>query len=95
MTYPLLRHLHGALAAALITLTGATALAQAQQAPSSPIAIERDGDGRTLQELYQAALKEGGQLTIYAGGDEVTQGFGIKAGFEHQFPGMKLNPLWI
>jgi ABC-type Fe3+ transport system substrate-binding protein len=30
-------------------------------------------------------------LTVYAGGDEVTQGFGIKAGFERQFPGVTLN----
>lgn len=53
--------------------------------------VERDGAGQSLQDLYQAALKEGGQLTVYAGGDEVTQGFAIKAGFERQFPGMKLN----
>lgn len=91
MTYPLSQQLRRVLAAALITLAGVVAPVQAQQAPSSPAAIERDGDGRTLQELYQAALKEGGQLTVYAGGDEITQGFGIKAGFERQFPGMRLN----
>ena len=60
-------------------------------APAAPAAVERDGAGQTLQDLYQAALKEGGTLTVYAGGDEVTQGFGIKAGFEKQFPGMKLD----
>jgi len=66
------------------------AQAQATAAPS-PAVVERDGAGQTLQDLYQAALKEGGTLTVYAGGDEVTQGFGIKAGFERQFPGMTLN----
>ncbi len=64
---------------------------QAQAQASAPAIVERDGAGQTLQDLYQAALKEGGTLTVYAGGDEVTQGFGIKAGFERQFPGMTLN----
>ena len=67
------------------------AVAQAASAPAAATVVERDGAGQTLQDLYQAALKEGGTLTVYAGGDEVTQGFGIKAGFERQFPGMKLN----
>ena len=71
---------------------GAAMPAQAQAAAvSSPAVVERDGAGQALQDLYQAALKEGGTLTVYAGGDEVTQGFGIKAGFERQFPGMTLN----
>ena len=82
------------LAAALAASTLGLA-AHAQQAPAaSPAttaAVERDGSGQSLNDLYQAALKEGGALTVYAGGDEVTQGFGIKAGFERQFPGMKLN----
>lgn len=61
------------------------------QTIATPAAVERDGAGQTLQDLYQAALKEGGRLTVYAGGDEVTQGFGIKAGFERQFPGMTVD----
>ena len=65
--------------------------AQPAAASAAAAPMERDGDGRTLQEPYQAALKEGGALTVYAGGDEVTQGFGIKAGFERQFPGMKID----
>lgn len=28
---------------------------------------------------------------MYVGGDEVTQGFGIKSNFERRFPGMKLD----
>lgn len=67
--------------------------AQAQQSSAATVATtaERDGSGQTLNDLYQAALKEGGKLTVYAGGDEVTQGFGIKSGFERQFPGMTLD----
>ena len=81
--------LGAAAAAAAALFATAPAAAQAQAAP--PAVVERDGTGLTLQELHQAALKEGGTLTVYAGGDEVTQGFGIKAGFERQFPGMKID----
>jgi hypothetical protein len=71
---------------------GATTGVWAQATSTAPAApAERDGAGQTLQDLHQAALKEGGTLTVYAGGDEVTQGFGIKSGFERQFPGMKVN----
>jgi ABC-type Fe3+ transport system substrate-binding protein len=73
----------------------APAQAQSTAAPAAAAAatavVERDGNGQSIPELYQAALKEGGTLTVYAGGDEVTQGFGIKAGFERAFPGMKIN----
>jgi ABC-type Fe3+ transport system substrate-binding protein len=85
------------LAAAVLAMLAATSPARAQQTAPAPTTasvtapVERDGAGRSLQDLYQAALQEGGQLTVYAGGDEVTQGFGIKAGFERQFPGMKLD----
>ncbi|SHN09807.1 ABC transporter substrate-binding protein [Rhizobacter sp. OV335] len=79
---------------ASLMLAAATFALPAHAQPDSSAsvaAVERDGEGRTLQDLYQAALKEGGTLTVYAGGDEVTQGFGIKAGFERQFPGMKVE----
>ena len=80
---------------ALLSAAAAAALAAVgpvvAQTAAAPSTVERDGAGQTLQDLYQAALKEGGTLTVYAGGDEVTQGFGIKAGFEKQFPGIKLN----
>lgn len=81
---------------ALLSVAAAAALAavgpvRAQTAAAPSAVVERDGAGQTLQDLYQAALKEGGKLTVYAGGDEVTQGFGIKAGFEKQFPGMKVD----
>lgn len=84
------RALLALMACAAIAPAHAQSSAPAAPAPSAAV-VERDGNGQTLQELYQAALKEGGTLTVYAGGDEVTQGFGIKAGFERSFPDMKIN----
>ncbi|MEV0536789.1 extracellular solute-binding protein [Kitasatospora sp. NPDC050463] len=46
---------------------------------------------RTLDELYQAALKEGGKLVIYAGGDTPTQQDSTKAAFKSRFPGIDLT----
>ncbi|MDO5639582.1 MAG: extracellular solute-binding protein [Neisseria sp.] len=46
---------------------------------------------RSMDELYQAALKEGGKLVVYAGGDTPEQQNGIKAAFEQRFPGMTLD----
>ncbi len=46
---------------------------------------------RTLDQLYQNALKEGGELTVYAGGDTPGQQDGIKQAFEKRFPGITLN----
>jgi hypothetical protein len=37
--------------------------ARAQAPATAPAAVERHGAGQTLQDLYQAALKEGGALT--------------------------------
>jgi ABC-type Fe3+ transport system substrate-binding protein len=78
-------------ASLLALILSTTGIASAAEPATAQAIVERDGNGKTLQELYQAALKEGGQLTIYAGGDEVTQGFGVKSSFEQQFPGMKVN----
>lgn len=45
----------------------------------------------SLDELYQRALKEGNEVTVYAGGDTAGQQDGIKNAFEKRFPGIKLN----
>src|SRR3954470_10538163 len=75
-----------------VLLTCAAGPLRAQDAPDAgPPLVERDGAGRSLAELYAAALREGNALTVYAGGDEVTQGFGIKSAFERQFPGIRLD----
>lgn len=46
---------------------------------------------RSLDEIHQAALAEGGIVTLWHGGDEKTQQNGLKAAFESRFPGMTLN----
>lgn len=46
---------------------------------------------RSIDEIYQAALKEGGALTVWHGGDEKTQQNSLKTAFEARFPGMTLN----
>ncbi|CZT53465.1 uncharacterized protein RSE6_15051 [Rhynchosporium secalis] len=46
---------------------------------------------RSLDELHQAALKEGGLVTLWAGGDEKNKQDGLKTAFESRFPGMTLN----
>ncbi|GAB3008731.1 extracellular solute-binding protein [Streptomyces pseudoechinosporeus] len=46
---------------------------------------------RTLDELYQAALAEGGKLVIYAGGDVSTQADGLRSGFKSRFPDIDLT----
>ncbi|UPK89289.1 hypothetical protein LCI18_000224 [Fusarium solani-melongenae] len=48
-------------------------------------------ENRTIDEIYQAALAEGGIVNCLHGGDEVTQQDGLKRAFETRFPGMTLN----
>ncbi|KAJ4249862.1 hypothetical protein NW762_012205 [Fusarium torreyae] len=48
-------------------------------------------ENRTIEEIYQAALKEGGIVTCWHGGDETYQQDGLKEAFETRFPGMTLN----
>ncbi|KND28225.1 ABC transporter substrate-binding protein [Streptomyces acidiscabies] len=65
-------------------------------APSSsaaPAARQYAGpeETRSLDELYQAALQEGGKLVVYAGGDTPTQQDATKAGFKARFPDIDLT----
>lgn len=46
---------------------------------------------RTIEEIYNAALKEGGTVTVWHGGDEKDQQDSLKSAFEERFPGMTLN----
>lgn len=48
-------------------------------------------ESRTIEEIHQAALAEGGVVTCWHGGDEVNQMDFIKTAFEAKFPGMKMN----
>lgn len=61
--------------------------------PGKPIVVKADvaEETRTIDEIYQAALAEGGVVTCWHGGDEKTQRDAMKATFEKRFPGMTLN----
>ncbi|OAR01609.1 hypothetical protein LLEC1_00459 [Akanthomyces lecanii] len=48
-------------------------------------------ENRTLDEIHQAALAEGGVVTVWHGGDEVDQQQALKQAFEARFKGMTLN----
>ncbi|KAL5610592.1 hypothetical protein FOBRF1_006709 [Fusarium oxysporum] len=46
---------------------------------------------RSIDQIYKAALKEGGIVTTWFGGDEKSQQDAVKKAFETAFPGIKLN----
>ncbi|MFF4036321.1 ABC transporter substrate-binding protein [Streptomyces sviceus] len=86
----------GAGAALGLGAIGATATpASASPASASPASDARHATGpeetRTLDELYRAALDEGGKLVVYAGGDTPTQQDGTKAAFKARFPDIDLT----
>ncbi|KAM6510163.1 hypothetical protein FALCPG4_017789 [Fusarium falciforme] len=46
---------------------------------------------RSIDEIYKAALAEGGVVTLWHGGDEANSREDLKTAFEQRFPGMTLN----
>ena len=46
---------------------------------------------RSLDQIYHAALKEGGAVTVWHGGDESSQQDSLKSAFEARFPGLTMN----
>ncbi|TGJ82408.1 hypothetical protein E0Z10_g6370 [Xylaria hypoxylon] len=48
-------------------------------------------ENRTIDEIYEAAVAEGGIVTVWHGGDEPGQQEGLKQAFEARFPKMTLN----
>ncbi|GAA3825869.1 ABC transporter substrate-binding protein [Streptomyces phyllanthi] len=46
---------------------------------------------RSLDELYEAALAEGGKLVLYQGGDVDGQAAGVRTAFGSRFPGIDLT----
>ncbi|PBP17387.1 ABC-type Fe3+ transport system [Diplocarpon rosae] len=70
----------------------ALALALAARLGSAASALTNlTEETRTLDELHQAALAEGGLVTLWHGGDEPGQQNFLKSAFEARFPGMTLN----
>ncbi len=81
--------------AALGLGTLAATASQASAAPAPAAAARSAGaeETRTLDELYQDAVAEGGKLVIYAGGDLANSGSGAGArtAFRQRFPLIDLN----
>ncbi|KAI1299487.1 ABC transporter [Xylaria venustula] len=48
-------------------------------------------ENRTIDEIYEAALAEGGVVTLWHGGDETYQQDSLKKAFEARFPNITLN----
>jgi len=83
------RRTFGGLAAAsgLAIATSATAASAAEDSPRrNAVPIEP----KSLDELYQEAVAEGGQLVVYAGGDSPTQNEGTRQAFAQQFPNVQI-----
>ncbi|MFF1294276.1 MULTISPECIES: ABC transporter substrate-binding protein [unclassified Streptomyces] len=68
---------------------GALGGTSAQAAPTARATGSEET--RTLDELYKAALAEGGKLVLYAGGDTPTQQDFTKAAFLKRFPDIDLT----
>ncbi|KAH6638728.1 ABC-type Fe3+ transport system [Boeremia exigua] len=71
----------------LALLTGPT-LTRAQGQTSNGT---YEQETRSLDEIYQAALAEGGVVTLWHGGDEKNQQDFLKQAFEARFPNITLN----
>ena len=78
-----------AVAAALVI--PATASASPNTAGSAAAPVSAAAEQAQLQALYQKAKHEGGELTVYMGGDAPGQWDGISQAFEAQYPGIKLH----
>ena len=82
-----LKHTAGALAlaamAGLAGLAPALALAQPGDIPSYTAPQE---ETRNLDEIYAAAVKEGGKLVVYAGGDVPDGNAALEEAFRKRFP---------
>ncbi|MFM9442931.1 ABC transporter substrate-binding protein [Streptomyces acidiscabies] len=74
----------------LATSAGA-ALAVGAMSRTASAATPLGEETRGLDELYRAALAEGGKLKIYAGGDTPTQQDATKAAFKRDFPEIDLT----
>lgn len=74
------------------TASAATPAAPATHAAPAASALTSPGEEtRSLDELYAAAVKEGGKLVVYAGGDTPSQQDGTKAAFKARFPDLDLT----
>jgi|UniRef100_K3WIS8 ABC-type Fe3+ transport system substrate-binding protein len=76
---------------ALIFLSSFLASQSAIAAKTTKAAVAVKEETKTIDQLYQAAIKEGGNLIVYHGGDTPTQQDGFKAAFKKAFPKLNLT----
>ncbi|MCT9077392.1 ABC transporter substrate-binding protein [Streptomyces fulvoviolaceus] len=72
----------------------ATAVATSAQGATPVGASSLTGvreETRSLDELYEAAIAEGGKLVLYQGGDVDSQAAGVRAGWAARFPEVELT----
>ncbi|MDX2547951.1 ABC transporter substrate-binding protein [Streptomyces sp. WI04-05B] len=81
----------GAGAALGVGALGATGTPAAAASSAGSRPTTRAEETRTLDELYRAALAEGGKLVLYMGGDVDSQGNGVRSGFSARFPEIDLK----
>ncbi|WP_405825002.1 extracellular solute-binding protein [Streptomyces sp. NBC_01390] len=81
----------GAGAALGVGALGATGTPAAAASSAGSRSSSGAEESRTLDELYQAALAEGGKLVLYQGGDVDSQGNGVRSGFAARFPEIDLK----
>jgi len=72
-------------AAAAVTVAATTATAQ------GPASVAAPSEQEQLQALYQKAKAEGGEVTVYMGGDAPGQWDALAGAFTQQFPDVKLH----
>jgi ABC-type Fe3+ transport system substrate-binding protein len=79
----------GAIATAVpLGVSAVTASANASAGPNlRPVPIET----KSLSQLYNDAVAEGGQLVVYAGGDSANQNDGLAQAFAQQFPSVHIT----
>jgi ABC-type Fe3+ transport system substrate-binding protein len=70
---------------------GGTASAATATTPGATLVLPQET--RQLDALYEDALREGGKVVLWSGGDAPDQMDGFKATFERRFPGVQLDVL--
>lgn len=84
------RLISGALCCGL-ALFGLMSLVAMAQAYDTPVYESPTPEKRSLDEIYQAALAEGGRLVVYAGGDVPDGNVAVEKAFKERFPGLDVR----
>ncbi|WP_328362495.1 ABC transporter substrate-binding protein [Streptomyces sp. NBC_00445] len=72
-----------------VTVGAPSAFGAAPSSASALVGVREET--RSLDELYAAAVAEGGKFVLYQGGDIDSQAAGVRAGFASRFPDIDLT----